>query len=367
VISRRTALWGTVVSLALASVGVGLLAGQAPPDRFKSEVVGRRDLSTFVQATGVFRAASIVHVGALVSGVVSGAYVEPGDAVAAGQVIAEIDATEYRLQVRRLEAVMRSAAAQRVDAARNLERQKGLLAKGFVSAAATDTSQRDFDVASETVRVAEEDLALAKMNLGRCVIRSPISGVIVTRAVAPGQSVISSFQTPDIYTVVSDFKNLELVAHFAESDIASIAPGSMATISIPAIAGATRQAAVARILNTTESRQGIVVYPVIFKLPNPELKLRPGMSAQVKMLKDRHESVVAISSRALTYGKKHAGTPTKGSPNRTVVLLDADNRLIDVSVALGVTSGGFAEVLSSSQPILGNRVVVGDLQRGEQM
>jgi len=282
----------------------------------RTTAIGRGDIERRLSATGVARPTSIVHVGALVSGIVATTTVQAGDHVEAGQVVATIEDSAFRLQLARAEATLRAAGLRSDEARRGLRRQQALLERGFVSEAALDTARAQWQLASEDVAAAQADVATARLNLAHCRIASPISGTVLSREIAAGQSVASAFQVPDLFTIVSRLDRLEVVAMFAESDLAGISAGAAATLTVPAWPERVFAATVTRVLDTPESRQGIVMFPVLLSIANHDGLLRPGMTAYVEIRTVTRRNVLTVPNQALAYarGRDRAnGVPADGN------------------------------------------------------
>jgi HlyD family secretion protein len=277
--------------------------------------ITRGDIARRLSATGATRPTSVVHVGALVSGIVASTAVQPGDHVEAGQVVAMIEDSAFRLQLARADAGLRAATLRREEAWHNLRRQQALLERGFVSEAALDTARARWQLAVEDAAAAQADVASARLNLAHCRIASPISGTVLSKEIAAGQSVASAFQVPDLFTIVSRTDRLEVVAMFAESDLAGIAPGAAATLTVPAWPDNVFAATVERVLDTPESRQGIVLFPVVLAIANHDGLLRPGMTTYVEIRTVTRHNVWVVPNQAVAFarGKDRArGLPAGG-------------------------------------------------------
>jgi HlyD family secretion protein len=309
-----------------------LEASKPPATTMQTTAVARGDIARRLSATGATRPTSIVHVGALVSGIVASTTVQAGDHVEAGQVVATIEDSAFRLQFARTEAALRAAALRSDEARRSLRRQQALVERGFVSEAALATAQVQWQLASEDVAVAQADVATARLNLARCRIASPISGTVLSKEIAAGQSVASAFQVPDLFTIVSRLDRLEVVAMFAESDLSGIAAGAAATLTVPAWPERVFAATVARVLDTPENRQGIVMFPVLLTITNHDGLLRPGMTAYVEIRTVTRRNVLTVPNQALAYARSRdraRGVPP-GGPRHLYATRGADIRPLEV-------------------------------------
>jgi HlyD family secretion protein len=302
--------------LGLAALGIALVvlvalgAWVARPEhhdasKWVTVVPERRDIVRRIEATGTLRPTSMVHVGALVSGIIATTPVQAGDRVEAGQVIATVDDGAFRLQLTRAEASLAAMRLRQAEAHRQWERQRSLAAQGFVSDAAVEAARSQAEVANQDVTAARSDADAARLNLSHCVIRSPIDGQVLSKDIASGQSVASAFQVPDLFTIVSHLDPMEVVALFAESDLASVAPRARASLTVPAWPERHFEAKVERVLDTPENHQGVVMFPVILTSANPDGALRPGMTAYVEIHDVSRRSVLTLPNAAIAFARGH--------------------------------------------------------------
>lgn len=293
------------MGMLLAVVGICAIVGKAAAPRGRPTTThpSVRDIERRIEAAGTMRPVSVVHVGALVSGVVVNATVEAGDHVQRGQRIATIDQEPYRLQLERAHALARAAQRRAAQARNALYRQQDLQRAGFVAPAALDASEAAAREADEDVRVAFADVETARINLAHCEIDSPISGIVLTKEIAAGQSVASSFQVPDLFTIVSRLDRLEVVAMFAEADLAAVVPHAEVKLQVPAFPDANFTATVERVLDTPESRQGVVMFPVVLGLANEGGLLRPGMTAYAELRVASVRGALTVSHKAVAFAR----------------------------------------------------------------
>jgi HlyD family secretion protein len=292
------------------------LASRAPQAiTLQTAPVARGDIARRVSATGATRPTSVVHVGALVSGIIASTRVRAGDRVEAGQVIATIEDDAFRLQLARAQAAFRAARLRDDEARRQLRRQEGLLERGFVSEASVEAARSQWQLATEDVAAARTDVETARLQLAHCRIASPIAGIVLSTEIAAGQSVASAFQVPDLFTIVSGLDRLEVVAMFAEADLANVAVGAAATLTVPAWPERIFSARVERVLNTPENRQGVVMFPVVLAIENDAGLLRPGMTAYVEIRVVTRRGVMTVPNQAIAFARgkdRSGGLPADG-------------------------------------------------------
>jgi HlyD family secretion protein len=319
-------------------------AGASSGVAMQTTAIARGDIARRLSATGAMRPTAVVHVGALVSGIVASTAVQAGDHVEAGQVVATIEDSAFRLQLARAEAALRAAALRSDEARRGLHRQQALLERGFVSEAALDGARARWQLATEDVAAAQADVATARLNLAHCRIASPIAGTVLSKDIAAGQSVASAFQVPDLFTIVSRLDQLEVVAMFAESDLAGLSAGAAATLTVPAWPERVFAATVLRVLDTPENRQGIVMFPVLLSLANHDGLLRPGMTAYVEIRTVTRRNVMTVPNQALAYarGRDRANGLPPGGPRHLYAKRGADIR--PLAVRLGESDDTNTEI-----------------------
>ena len=262
---------------------------------------GRSDLTVTVSATGTLNPVTLVNVGTQVSGTVKKLNVDFNSRVKQGEVLAQLDERTYLAAVHQSDANVASATASRELAQANVQRSEQLYAKGYVS-------QQDLDTARQQVRTtsAQRDLALAQLdrdrtNLGYSVIRSPVSGVVVSREVDVGQTVAASFQTPTLFKIAQDLAKMQIDSSFAEADVGRIRVEQPVRFTVDAFpervfAGAVRQVR----LNPT-TVQNVVTYDVVVSVDNPDQILLPGMTAYVNVILSEKKDVLSIPNAALRF------------------------------------------------------------------
>lgn len=301
--TRNVLLATAVGALAAIAALCAFLPVGAPLMKPVTVHPGWHDIDRRIDAAGTIRPTAVVHVGALVSGIVVSTTVDAGDRVRAGQLIAAIDDAPYRLQLDRARALARAAQRRADDASRHARREHELLRAGFVSPAAVESADDQSREANEDVGVANADVEAARINLAHCRIESPISGTVLSKEISAGQSVAASFQVPDLFTIVSRLDQLEVVALFAEADLAHVVPGASVTLHVPAFPDVAFSASVERVLDTPESRQGIVVFPVLLTLANERGLLRPGMTTYAELHVVARPHVLAVPNQAISFAR----------------------------------------------------------------
>jgi HlyD family secretion protein len=314
---RRIFLFGALLLLvAVAAIAVWKLrAPAAPTARFQTQRVERGNLTVSVTATGTLKARDTVDVGAEITGRVLKVYVNFNDPVTEGQVLAEIDTAQAQAKVDQATAQLNSASASLVNARATaaeaklkLERTKAMLAQGLspqqdLEAADAAAKRADASVASAAAQVtlSQASLKVEKTNLSKAVIRSPINGIVLNRAVEPGQTVTSGLQTPVLFTLAADLAQLQLNVQVDEADVGSVREGQEATFSVDAYPQQTFASKVLAVKNSPTSGSNVVTYEAWLSVDNTKHLLRPGMTATSTIIVEQRKDVLLVPNVALRF------------------------------------------------------------------
>lgn len=273
------------------------------------------DLIITVSATGTIQPITQVDISSEMSGVVREVRVDDNSAVKAGDVLAVLDTARLDAQKARAEAQIDSAEARLTEASATLEerknladRQQALRKKGLSTAQDADTALSAMARGDAAIRAAEADVTSAKADLAiiatelqRSIIASPIDGVILKRAVEPGQTVAASFQAPILFTIAQDLKRVQLEAAVDEADMGAVKGGQRATFTVDAYRGRDFLAVIERLSYAPETVDGVVTYKAILSAPNEDLVLRPGMTATAKIIVEEYAKALTVANEALRY------------------------------------------------------------------
>jgi HlyD family secretion protein len=313
---RSTATLLVVAGLAVAGgVWAWKRASSTPPVTFRTARVDRGAVEATVTATGALNAVVTVQVGSQVSGTIQKLGADFNSQVTEGQVIAQIDPTRFRANVAQAEAALKSAEAALVRANVNvraakveLDRATPLAEKQVIGAAELDASRAKFDQATAEKASAEAQVAqsrasvgVARVDLERTTIRAPISGTVLQRSVDVGQTVAASLQAPVLFTIAQDLSRMEVHAAIDEADVGKLREGQEATFTVDAYPGETFRGTIFQIRSQPTVTQNVVTYDAILRVDNKEAKLRPGMTASVRAVSQRHEGVLRIPNSALRF------------------------------------------------------------------
>ena len=309
-------------------------------------------ISSSVTATGTVEPVKQVEVGTQVSGIIDKIYVDYNSVVKAGQLIAELDMSVLRTELESSKANLNSSKVEYDYQTRNYERIKGLYDKELVSATEFEQAQYSYDKARYAWSQAQSNYSKAQKNIGYAKIYSPIDGVVLSRAVDEGQTVASGFSTPTLFTIANDLTAMQVIANVDEADIGSVLEGQRVEFEVDAFPEDTFDGTVTQVRLQATTTSNVVTYQVVINAPNPDLKLKPGLTANITIYTlDKHD-VLAVPVRALRFtpeGEKYQ--------ENTVWRQLRDGKLEPVSVVTGVTDGVQTEILEGLEA--GDRVVTG--------
>ena len=316
--------------------------------QYDTAVVGINDISNSVTATGTIEPVTSVDVGTQVSGIVAKIYVDYNSVVKKGQVIAELDKTNLTSQVNTAKAALNNAQSQLTYQKANYRRYKTLFDKGLVSADEYETALLSYRQAQDEVRQQQESLQQAQTNLGYATITSPVDGVVLSREVEEGQTVAASFETPTLFTIAQDLTDMRVIADVDEADIGDVKEGERVTFTVDAYPEDTFSGTVTQVRQEGNTEDNVVTYEVVISAPNKELKLKPGLTANVSIFTLDKRGVMSVPNKALRF------TPTKELIGDALVVdckgsskvwTFADNVFKAHPVKIGISDGINTELL----------------------
>lgn len=344
-----------------AMAAMALLAGCESGPKFEcteSEVT-QEDIITSVTATGTIEPVTSVQVGTQVSGIVNKLYVDYNSVVKAGQVIAELDRTNLISELESATAQLRSAESDLEYQKTNHERYKKLYDKGLVSADDYEKARLAYYQAEQTVAQRKESVKKARTNLGYATITSPIDGVVLSKEVEEGQTVASSFNTPTLFNIAQDLTQMRVIADVDEADIGEVREGQRVSFTVDAFQGVEFEGTVQQVRQEATTESNVVTYEVVITAPNDDLKLKPGLTANVTIYTLEMQDVLAVPSKALRF------TPRDMMLNEGETIEDCDAKqkvwirngmtYKAIPVKAGVTNGILTEIKSGMKS--GDKVV----------
>ena len=347
-----------VLTLGLAIAAVAVIGwrpqGGSPAPRYRTETVDRGDIIQTVSANGTLNPVILVNVGTQVSGTVQKIRADFNDQVSEGQVLAELDPSLFLAQVKQSEA-NRLIAQASLDLARiKFNRTTALHQKQLIANEELDIARQQVDAAAAQVKLAEGQLERDRINLRNSVIRSPISGVVVARNVDVGQTVAASFQTPTLFQIAQDLRQMQIYTSVSEADVGNLSVKTPVQFSVDTFPGLNFPGRIRQIRLNPTVQQNVVTYNVVVEVDNEDGRLMPGMTAHVLITLAERHNVLRVPNAALNFRPQENGRPASrpASSAPQVYVLDQE-KLRPVTIQTGITDNTLTEV------------VAGDLQPGE--
>ena len=345
-------VWIAAGIVLIAAVTAWLLSGNEKKEEiaFDTAKVAPANIQNSITATGTIEPVTSVTVGTQVSGIVNKLYVDYNSVVKKGQVIAELDKTNLISELKTAQANLTSAQSTLNFQAENFKRYATLYKKGLVSADDYENAQLTYKQAKEQVASAQETVRKAQTNLGYATITSPIDGIVLSKSVEEGQTVAASFSTPELFTIAKDLTNMQVVADIDEADIGDVADGERVTFTVDAYPDDKFEGVVKQVRQEATTTNNVVTYEVVISAPNTDLKLKPGLTANVTIYTAERKGVLSVPSKALRF------TPTKETVgNKKIVDTEAKNKVWTLennntlkahAVNIGMTDGTHTQILS---------------------
>lgn len=319
---RISKIWIAVVVIVIVAVAAWAMSGGKKEEdiNFKEEKVALKTLQNSVTATGTIEAVTSVTVGTQVSGIVNKLYVDYNSQVKKGQVIAELDKTNLLSELNTAKANLASAQSSLNYQAANMERYKTLYKKDLCSADEYENALLTYRQAKEQVASSKENVQRAQTNLGYATITSPIDGTVISKSVEEGQTVAASFNTPELFTIAKDLTNMQVVANVDEADIGNVKEGDRVTFTVDAYPDDTFEGTVKQVRLEATTTNNVVTYEVVISAPNADLKLKPGLTANVTIYTQERSGVLAVANKALRF------TPTKETVGKDMKIVDCKGK-----------------------------------------
>jgi len=375
----------------VVGVGVVILAGlllskcrSDSGPKFQTVAVTRGPITQAVTATGTLNPVQNVQVGSQVSGNIQKLFADFNSMVKAGQVIAQIDPVVFRANVNQAQGDLDNTRAALELARLNAARTQALVAKQNSAQSDLDQAMASLHQAEANVKIKEGALEKAQADLDHCTITSPIDGMIISRSVDVGQTVAASLQAPVIFTIANDLAKMQIDANVAEADVGGVAIGQEVEFTVDAFPSQTFQGKVVQVRNAPITVQNVVTYDTVIGVSNPDLKLKPGMTANVSIISAHNDDALKIANGALRFrmSDESASPPAKRDPSaggrpsggkppargerrieRSVYLLPSGaSKPAKVTIKTGISDGVATEVVEGLKE--GDRVVTGVTESG---
>ena len=346
-------IWiGIIAVVAVVAIAAFFMMGGKKKETvsFETAKVERTTISSTITATGTIEPVTSVTVGTQVSGIVSKLYVDYNSVVKKGQIIAELDKTNLTSELKTAQANLSSAQSTLNYEQNNFNRYQTLYNKGLVSADEYETAKLSYLKAKEQVNTSRESVQKAQTNLGYATITSPIDGVVLSKAVEEGQTVAASFNTPELFTIAQDLTDMRVIADIDEADIGGVKEGQRVTFTVDAFPEDHFEGKVTQVRQQATTESNVVTYEVVISAPNNDLKLKPGLTANVTIYTLEKNDVLAVPSKALRFIPNEALLTEQQSVEDCEGLFKVWTQEGDVfkahSVEVGTNNGILTEIVS---------------------
>ena len=303
IFTKKRIVIATIVLVAVAAGAVLLKPkdNAVPPSKYRSTAVDRGAINQTVTATGTINPVALINVGSQVSGTVAELHADFNDRVKKGQVLLKLEPTIFNAQVGQAEASIASARASLQLARATYKRNEQLVAQNFVSSLALDQSRREMDVAAANLKLAQAQFERARADLNNSVIRSPIDGVVIKRTIDLGQTVAASFNTPNLFQIARDLTKMQIDTSVSEADVGALEDGLPARFVVDAYPDREFHATMRQFRLAANVVQNVVTYNVVLDVDNQDEMLKPGMTAQVRLVVANRPNVMRIPTTALRF------------------------------------------------------------------
>jgi HlyD family secretion protein len=321
---KKKVVWAVVVAVLVGAVFLAFRSRGSTAPKYRTAKVDRGDVTQTVTATGALSAVTTVKVGSQVSGIVAVLHADFNTQVKKNQLLAELDPTPFLAKVDQGQGVLDKARVDQRNAEINLRRQQALMKDGLAPQADLDQAQANYDGAVAAVEQAVAALKQAKTDLANSKIIAPIDGTVVDREYDVGQTVAASFTAPMLFQIAQDLTKMQVSADVSESDIGGVKVGQPVRFSVDAFPDRVFRGKVSQIRLFATVNQNVVTYPVIIEVPNPDLDLKPTMTANVSIDVATVPGTLRIPNAALRF--RPEGVSANASPEQRVAQKGAEDK-----------------------------------------
>jgi len=381
---KKKAIIISIIALVIIAAGLFFyLKGNGKNTAYKTEKISRGEIKSVVTATGTVNAVTTVSVGTQVSGTIKRLLVDYNSPVKKGQLLAQIDPSTVQAQVDQAranlwsaKANMEKAAVATIDARRTFQRNKELFAQNFIAKSDLDTAETNAQSAEAEQKVtqaqvgqAQASLTIAETNLQYTNILSPVDGTVISRSVDVGQTVAASFQTPTLFSIAQDLTKMQIDTNVDEADIGKVQVGQDVSFTVDAYPDTIFIGKVAVVRNAPITVSNVVTYDVVIQVNNSQLKLKPGMTANVSITIEIRPDVLRIPNAALRFkptevtGKSEKPQNKQGMKGTKVWILE-NSKPKPIKVTIGLSDGNFTEI--SAGEIKAGQEIITDSLNGKK-
>ena len=361
---KKKTLWMVIGVIAAAAI-LWLVFRPTGKDQVALEtaMVQRIEISNSVTATGTVEPVTKVEIGTQVSGIISKLYVDYNDVVKAGQVIAEMDKVNLVAELSAANAQLATAKTEYEYQEKEYNRMKTLHDKELVSDSEFDQAQYQYQSAKNAYSQTQASYTKVKRNLSYATITSPIDGVVISKAVEEGQTVAAGFSTPTLFTIAKDLSDMQVIANVDEADIGQVKEGQRVTYTVAAYPDDVFEGRVSQVRLEATTTSNVVTYEVVINAPNPDLKVKPGLTATITIYTLEEEDVLSVPTKALRFN------PDKEMLDDLGVKLEGMPKMTDSTKTVWVKRG---ETITPVQVVTGNTSgdrtgISGELQEGDEV
>ena len=330
-----------------------------PQPEFTSEKAAYHDLHTEITATGTIEPVTKVEVGTQVSGIIDKIYVDYNSVVRKGQVIAELDKTNLLSELTSAQSNLGNAQSNLTYQKANFDRYRTLYDKGLISANDYEQARLSYEQARQQVVVQQQNVMKARTNLGYATITAPIDGVVLSKEVEEGQTVASAMTTPTLFILAQDLTQMRVIANVDEADIGEVREGQHVSFTVDAYPDDVFEGSVAQVRQEATTESNVVTYEVVITAPNDNLKLKPGLTANVTIYTMQKDHVLAVPNKALRFNPSPMMADSLiDCPGRTKVWREIRKGVLKAyPVQTGAAGANYTEILAGVKD--GESVITG--------
>ncbi len=340
---------------------------------YSTAPVEKQNITTSITATGTIEPVTEVEVGTQVSGIIDRIYVDYNSEVHRGQVIAELDKTNLLSKLASAQSNLSNAQSSLNYQSANYKRYKTLYEKGLVSANDYENAKLSYEQALQQVKVQQQNVTEAQTNLGYATITSPIDGVVLSKEVEEGQTVASAMTTPTLFIIAQDLTDMRVIADIDEADIGGVKEGQRVTFTVDAFPDDIFEGAVTQVRQQATTESNVVTYEVVISAPNDQLKLKPGLTANVTIYTMEKNGVLAVPARALRFTPNEAllqeGETVEDVQSPFKVWTKEGNVFKAHKVEVGLSNGMLTEIISgvkAGTEVLTDFEIIGGEEESEE-
>jgi len=337
-------------SIAMLAVVLAASCSEEKKVSYATAEASYQDVNTSITATGTIEPVTKVEVGTQVSGIIDKIYVDYNSVVHKGDIIAELDKTNLTSELTSAESNLSNAMSNLTYQESNYKRYKTLYEKGLVSANDFENARLTWEQAKQQVVVQRQNVQKAKTNLGYATITAPIDGVVLSKEVEEGQTVASAMTTPTLFIIAQDLTDMRVIADIDEADIGGVKEGQRVTFTVDAFPEDVFSGTVTQVRQEATTESNVVTYEVVISAPNEDLKLKPGLTANVTIFTSEKTNVLTIPTKALRFSPNEAllakDETIEDVKSPVKVWTQQGKTFKAIAVQTGTTNGTLTEITS---------------------